>query len=109
MNSREFGLGLRLYHHSDKPLADWERTLLLSTGEWDELRSGWVTYPEFEVGVTWANTCFRLRLQALLTVSQLETLQLSKPESEFLSSGFGTPLKMLSVGLVMVARVRAFR
>ena len=39
VNSREFGLGLRLYCHSDKPLADWERTLLLHTGEWDELRS----------------------------------------------------------------------
>jgi hypothetical protein len=39
VNSREFGLGLRLYAHSATPLADWERTLLWSTGAWNELRS----------------------------------------------------------------------
>ena len=37
-----------------------------------------------------------------LTLRQLRTLQLSKLGSEVLSSGFATPLQMLSVGLVMV-------
>ena len=104
VNSREFGLGLRLYYHSDKPLADWERTLLLHTGEWDELRSklgdlsgirGWRDLGEY---------LFPAAVTGSLTVSQLGTLQLSKPESELLSSGFATPLQKLSVGLVIVVK-----
>jgi hypothetical protein len=104
VNSREFGLGLRLYYHSDKPLADWERTLLLYTAEWDELRSrlgdlsgitGWR-----DLGVY----MFQAAVTGSLNVSQLATLQLSKPETELLSSGFATPLQMLSVGLVMLTK-----
>jgi hypothetical protein len=104
VNSREFGLGLRLYYHNDKPLADWERTLLLHTGEWDELRSrlddlsgirGWRDLGEY---------LFAAAVTGSLTVSQVGTLQLSKPESELLSSGFATPLQMVSVGLVMVTK-----
>jgi hypothetical protein len=104
VNSREFGRGLRLYYHTDKPLADWERTLLLQTGEWKELRSrlgdlsgtvGWRDLGEY---------LFPAAVTGSLTVSQLGKLKVSKPESELFSSGFATPLQMLSVGLVMVAK-----
>jgi len=103
VNSREFGLGLRLYYHSDKPLADWERTLLLYTGEWDELRSRPGDLAEIKGWRDLGVFLFQAAVTGSLTLSQLATLQLSKPEKELLSSGFATPLQMLSVGLVMVA------
>jgi hypothetical protein len=102
VNSREFGLGLRLYCHSDKHLADWERTLLLGTGEWDELRSRLGDLSGIRDWRDLGEYLFPAAVIDSLNVKQLGMLQLSKPERELLGVGFATSLQMLSVGLVMV-------
>ena len=116
VDSREFAVALQLYSRSAKPLADWERTLLFRTGEWEELRSrlgdrllseATDSHAGILPGISgWRDLGEGLLSSAVtrtLAFSQIAKVELPKPSSEVFGSGFATTLQMLSVGLVMIA------
>ncbi|MBS0177007.1 MAG: AAA family ATPase [Nitrospira sp.] len=104
LKAREFGLGLQLYHHSNNLLADWELTLLLSTGKWDELRSRLGETPDFRNLPGWGEYLFAAAVAKSPLLGKLDTLRLPKSDKTLLNYGFGTSLQMLSMGLVMGAK-----
>jgi hypothetical protein len=101
VNSREFGLGLRLYIHLDRPLADWERTLLWSTGRWDELRSRLGGVAGIRDWLELGEYILPAAVTRSVTLDQLSSLQLSTPERAAARSGIATVLQALSVGMVI--------
>jgi hypothetical protein len=105
VNSREFAAGLLLYAHSESELTDWERTLLYSTAQWDELRSRLKTPAAMQNQRELGEYVLPAAVTGMMTLDELESQiqKLGKVDSKN-TFGVATAIEWLTVGVGTIAK-----
>ncbi len=105
IESREFATGLRLYVHGEGELRDWERTLLYSTAQWDELRSRLETPVSIQTQRELGEYLLPAAVTGAITLdelaSQMQKVGTSDPFNTF---GAVTAIQWLTVGIGMIMK-----